>query len=144
MDGHCRNADDISKQESRMWIDDTFDGQRDLVLCINHAWRYFDTKEQVKSAEFVNVASSNLIAAFKFNPANFLKIMDQHPWLLKRWLRDIEYDIYTWHEDPPCEFVPQIESTRSALESVPESLKHSSSFAEMEAKFKDLSCRQID
>lgn len=140
----CRNAEEIAENEQAMLLDGTMEGQQRLVSCIQEAWVFFEGEEQVKNTDFVNTASNNLLSALKFNPISFTKIMDQHPWLLNRWLKNIEFDIFTWREDSPCGYNPQISYIRSLMRIVGKVEGSSYSFKRIRARFSNMRCNQID
>jgi len=140
----CKVASDIERYQRSMWLEGTRASQVELIACIDDAWKFYDTEENTKSAEFTYFSSSYLLSALQFNLGEFVVETEKRPDLISKWLKNIEYDIFTWRDDPPCGRQSQIDQVKSLLVSQKRSLSHFKTYHRLYKRFEKLKCHMID
>lgn len=140
----CQDKSDIELRQQAMWLSGTLEAQRDLIVCIDDAWLYFDTEAQTKSAEFVYYASTSLLSALQFNLSGFVRTMEDRPRLLSKWLHDVRSTAFTWRDDLPCGRQPQIDEVQLLLDAHRDVLGSISSFHAIDSQFEGMRCNIID
>lgn len=140
----CKFVKDIESYHRSMWLAGTKTSQMDLVACIDHAWRYYDTEATTKSVEFTFFASNYLLSALQFNSRDFIVEAEKRPALIAKWLKNIDYEIFTWREDSPCGRQSQIDQVTFLLRTQRNLLSHFESYQLISNRFKNLRCNKID
>jgi len=140
----CVDIDEAKEKFIDMWQYRTLDSQNDLLACVADAWTYFDTKAQVKSAEFTYTASAYLLSAMQFNFENFVSFMKKDEALNSKWLKKVDQSMFVWRDYGDCEYVQQLDQIKLVIGTANDSVKKMDSYKEISDVFSELQCRAID
>ena len=143
-DHACTAVKDIKYFHNNMWATRTTEDQNKLINCISEAWNFHDDRAKVLDAELRYYASVYLLAAFQYNPTNFVVNMDHTPKLFIRWLKYINTGVFVWGNEGPCDYLLQVNEIKKQLDDLNVHYRSNDTYLKMKEVFNNIECEMID